>query len=149
MHIHDTDFANWLLGVPSAVATSCAPFRTGAIDNAVTHYLYENGPVVTGETSWGYGAGFHSALCAIFENATIETGYRSGDVTLARPGAAVEKLELPAKDPYREEIAYFLACIREGREPENCTPFSTRETMRIALAEERSALAGGKRVTLK
>lgn len=149
MHIHDTDFANWLLGVPTAVVTSGATGRTGAIDNAVTQYFYEGGPVVTGETSWSYGGSWNAALCAIFEEATLEMGYRSADLTLARPGKQPESVPLPARNPYREEIAYFVGCLRDGRAPETCTPFSTRESIRIALAEERSALAGGERVPLR
>jgi predicted dehydrogenase len=149
MHIHDTDYVNWLLGVPASVVTSGATFRTGAIDNAVTQYFYEDGPVVAAETSWGYGGSFSAAFCAIFENATLETGYRSADLLLARPGAAVETVSLPERDPYREEIAYFVDCVLHGREPDTCTPSSTRETIRITAAEAHSAAAGGERVVLR
>jgi len=148
MHIHDTDFANWMLGVPSSVITSGARFRSGAIDNSTTLYFYDGGPVVTGETSWGYAASFHYGFCAIFEQATIETGYRSADVVLTRVGAATETLKLSDRSQYGAEIDYFIDCVRTDREPEKCTGFSARETLRIALAEERSAAAGGERVRL-
>jgi predicted dehydrogenase len=149
MHIHETDYVNWLLGVPNSVVTSGATFRTGAVDNAVTQYFYDGGPVVAAETSWGYGGSFSAAFCAIFEHATLEAGYKSADLALARPGAPVETVSLPARDPYREEIAYFVDCVLHGREPDTCTASSTRETIRIANAEAQSAAAGGARVMLR
>lgn len=42
-------------------------------------------------------------------------------------------------DPYFNEIAYFAECIVKNREPEQCLPASTRDSIRIAAAEERSA----------
>ena len=143
MHIHDTDFTNWLLGVPRAVITVGATHTTGAIDNAVTQYVYDNGPTVMAETSWCYAHGFTMSFCAIFEDATLEMGYTDGDLTLIRGEGGSTKMELSDETGHDREIAYFLDCVRTGREPEKCTPFSTRETMRIALAEEQSALAGG------
>src|SRR5450759_3366708 len=74
MHIHDTDFANCLLGVPQAVMTTGATYATGAIDNAVTQYVYGNGLAVMAESSWAYGGGFVMSFCAIFEKATLEMG---------------------------------------------------------------------------
>jgi len=148
MHIHDTDFTNHLLGVPKAVVTTGAPYATGAIDNAVTQYLYDGGVAVMAETSWSYGGGFVMSFCAIFEQGTLEMGYKDSDLWLLRPGEKPLKMELPAGDGYAREIDYFITCIQTGVEPERCLPFSTRETMRIAFAEEKSALAGGKAVKL-
>ena len=148
MHIHDTDFANHLLGVPTAVTTVGTPHCSGAIDNAVTHYHYDGGPVVMAETSWSYSGGFKMGFCALFENATLEMGYQDDNLTLLRPGQLPETLELPSEGGYEREIAYLIDCIRADRKPERCTAESTRETMRIALAEEASALAGGERVAL-
>jgi predicted dehydrogenase len=148
MHIHDTDFANCLLGVPRAVFTVGATHRTGAIDNAVTQYLYDGKVAVMAETSWSYGHGFSMSFCAIFEDATLEMGYKDGSLRLLRAGQEPASVELPAAGGHEREIDYFLGCVKEGRDPERCTPFSTRETMRIALAEEASALAGGRLVEL-
>jgi predicted dehydrogenase len=148
MHIHDTDFANSLLGVPKSVITTGNVFATGAIDNAVTQYVYDGQVAVMAETSWAYGGGFVMSFCAIFEKGTLEMGYKDNDLWLMCPGQKAQKVELPAGGGYEREIDYFIGCIRAGRPPARCLPFSTRESMRIALAEEKSALAGGKTVRL-
>ena len=148
MHIHDTDFVNHLLGVPELVVTTGRTQVSGAIDNSFTQYVFPDGPVVMAESSWSYGGGFCMAFTAMFERATLEMGYRDGDLYLLRPGQAPEKLELSAVSAYDQEVGYLIDCIQAGTPPARCLPASTRETMRIALAEERSALAGGRRVKL-
>lgn len=148
MHIHDTDFVNHLLGTPEAVIAIGRSQVSGAIDNSFTQYLFPQGPIVMAESSWCYGGGFTMAFCAVFEKATLEMGYRSNDLILLRPGAQPGKVDLEAGSGYDREIDYFLACVRDGQPVRRCTPESTRATMRIALAEEQSALAGGSRVAL-
>jgi len=148
MHIHDTDFVNHLLGVPEAVVATGRSHVSGAIDNSFTQYVYPDGPVVMAEASWSYGGGFNMAFVASFERATLEMGYCDATLRVLRSGQAPETLELPATSAYDAEIDYFVGCIQCGKPPERCLPASTRETMRIALCEERSALAGGKRIKL-
>jgi predicted dehydrogenase len=114
----------------------------------VTQYLYGDGTAVMAETSWSYGGGFNMSFCAIFERATLEMGYRSGELLLLQPGSDPAPVELPGAGGHEREIIYFVDCIENNRPPERCTPESTRETMRIAFAEEESALAGGKPVEL-
>jgi len=148
MHIHDTDFVHYLLGLPAAVCTTGASQLTGAIDNALTQYMYPAGIPVSAETSWSYGGVFAMSFCAIFEQATLEMGYVDSDLTLKRPGAEPERIELLSQAGHEREIHYFIECVQTGRAPERCLPASTRETMRIAFAEEESALAGGRVITL-
>ena len=148
MHIHDTDFVNHLLGLPEAVVTTGRTHVSGAIDISFTQYLFPDGPAVMAESCWSYGGGFNMAFAAFFEQATLEMGYRDGDLRLLRPGREAETVASPPASAYEREIDYFVGCVQSGRPPERCLPSSTRETMRMALAEERSARAGGTRVKL-
>lgn len=149
MHIHDTDFVHYLLGVPEAVFTTGATQVTGAIDNAVTQFVYPGGAVVSAETSWSYAAGFKMSFCAIFEHATLEMGHDDEELVLTRAGAEPEPVALLKEGGHEREIGYFIECVKAGRKPERCLPSSTRETMRIAFAEEESALAQGRVVPLR
>lgn len=148
LHVHDTDFVNHLLGVPEAVVATGKSHISGAIDNSFTQYVYPQGPLVMAEANWSYGGGFSMGFAAFFEQATLEVGYRDGKLRLLRPGREPEEMNLPATNAYEAEIGYFINCIQSGKSPERCLPASTRETMRIALCEERSALAGGRRIRL-
>ena len=138
LHLHDTDYINYLLGVPEAVQTYGIVRDTGGIDDLMTAYQYKNGPVVNSEGSWCKGTWFNSII-AVFQKATVEcVGYKQ--LKIFRPDAEVEEINFDKNlDPYFNEIAYFAECILKNREPEQCSPQSTRNSIRIAAAEERSA----------
>ncbi len=146
MHIHDIDFINYLLGVPDAVVTFGCTHHTGAIDDALTNYIYDGGPLVSSETSWSHGgkdgAEWVAGYSAIFEDATLFCKDQKNIVVL-RADREKENIETEG-DCYANEVAYFARCVRQDRMPQQCMPQSTRETLRIALAEERSALTGRK-----
>ena len=46
-------------------------------------------------------------------------------------------------DMYGLEIDYFADCVRRGVRPERCLPESTRESVRLALLQMKSAARGG------
>ncbi len=139
LHLHDTDCVNWLFGMPLSVRTYGIVRDTCGIDDLMTAYQYKrNGPVANAESSWCRGKWFCSAV-AVFRQATVElTGFDR--MTIYRPGQEAEEIRFEKNaDPYFNEIAYFADCIVKGREPERCLPQSTRNSIRIAAAEERSA----------
>lgn len=140
LHVHDTDFVNHLLGMPAAVFTTGTTQCSGAIDNCVTSYVYPEGPSVVAECSWSY-SGFNMAFLAIFEKATLEMGYVDGNLILRKDGA-ITRLPLHPGEGYDREIDYLVHCIATGDRPERCLPESTRESLRLALAEEKSARSG-------
>lgn len=140
LHLHDTDYINYLFGMPQAVQTYGIVRDTGGIDDLMTAYQYKkNGPVVNSEGSWCKGAWFCSII-AVFQKATVEAhGFTELKVyRLDQKDAEEFKFEKNA-DPYFNEIGYFAECILKDREPEQCLPVSTRDSIRIAAAEERSA----------
>ena len=138
LHLHDTDYVNYLFGLPQAVRTYGVVRDTGGIDDLMTAYQFKNGPVVNSEASWCRGTWF-SAMTAVFRHATVEAaGFNK--LKIYPTGKEVEELDFAKKNnPYFNEIEYFVHCIQTGREPEQCLPQSTRNSIRIAAAEERSA----------
>jgi len=138
LHLHDTDFVNYLFGLPQAVQTYGIVRDTGGIDDLMTAYQYKNGPVVNSESSWCRGSWF-SSMTAVFRHATVETvGFKQ--LKIYPTGKEVEELNFERKNnPYFNEIEYFAHCVVTDREPEQCLPQSTRNSIRIAAAEERSA----------
>ena len=141
LHLQDTDCINWLFGLPVSVRTYGIVRDTGGIDDLLTAYQYKrNGPAVTAEASWCRG----KQLCtvtAVFQQATAElTDFDR--MTVCRPGQEDEAIRFERNsDPYFNEIAYFAECIVKNRVPEQCMVQSTRDSLRIAAAEERSARA--------
>ena len=81
LHIHDTDFVNYVFGRPAAVCSTGVISSEGAVDHLVTQYFFPTGPAVHAEGSWLAPAGFNMSFTLHCERATL-------DFDLARgPGA--------------------------------------------------------------
>ncbi len=138
LHLHDTDFINSLLGVPEAVYTQGIERDTGGIDDLMSSYYFAGETVVNSEGSWCKGKWFCSGI-AVFRKATLEI-INDTQVNIYRTDRKTEEVRFDKDtNPYFNEIAYFADCIRKKTEPEQCMPKSTRDSIRIAAAEERSA----------
>jgi predicted dehydrogenase len=125
--------------MPQAVQTYGVSRETGGIDDLMTAYQYKkNGPVVNSEGSWCKGSWFCSII-AVFQKATVEaSGFNL--LKIYPVGGKPEEIKFEKNsNPYFNEIAYFAECILKDRDPEQCLPQSTRNSIRIAAAEERSA----------
>ena len=139
LHLHDTDFIHYMLGMPDAVQTYGIVRDTGGIDDLMTAYQYKkNGPVVNSEGSWCKGS-WYCSIIAVFQKATVEAcGFNL--LKIYPVGGKPEEIKFEKNsNPYFNEIAYFAECILKDRNPEQCLPQSTRNSIRIAAAEERSA----------
>ncbi len=140
LHIHDTDFAHHLFGLPQSVYTAGYSRVTNQPDHLITHYRYESGPMVTAEGCWCMAAGFPFKMqfTANFERASLIYDFPSEQpLTLVADGKA-EPVRLEAGMGYDFEIAYFLDCIKAGRRPDCVTMQQAADTIRIVEAEVRS-----------
>jgi predicted dehydrogenase len=59
--------------------------------------------------------------------------------TLAENGQTVT---LPADDPYRKEIDYFIDCCRAGAKPERCMPRDSANAVRVAALVKQARETG-------
>ena len=140
LHLHDTDYINFVLGVPESVRTYGIVRDTGGIDDLMTAYQYTNGPVANSEGSWCKGT-WKCSIVAVFKKATVEVS-KYDKLSVFRVDQEVEEILFDKNtNPYFNEIAYFAECILKNRDPEKCMPQSTRDSIRIAAAEERSSRA--------
>ena len=60
-----------------------------------------------------------------------------------------EEVALDNIDGYTEEIAYFAECCRSGHQPSLCTPVSSAESVRLALAIFDARSKNGERILWK
>ncbi len=144
LHIHDTDFAHYLFGVPKSVYTAAYSVVTNQPDHLVTHYRYETGPMVTAEGSWCMSAGFPFKMqfTANFERASLIYDFPGDNpLTLVENGKATP-VPLEAGMGYDHEIGYFLNCVQSARRPERVTMQQAADTIRIVEAEVRSGRSG-------
>jgi predicted dehydrogenase len=142
LHIHDTDFVQYLFGIPKSVYSAGYSKVTNQLDHIVTHYHYDDVPLVIAEGSWAMADGypFRMQFTVNFERATVVYEFPAEKpMTLYEKGKAPQVVELDPTMGYQYEIEYFLECVRTGKKPTKVTMQDAANTIRIVEAEVRSA----------
>ena len=150
LHIHDTDFVQYVFGVPGAVRSAGYSKITGKTDHVLTHYLYDNGPLVFAEGAWcmSPGFGFSMTYNVNFERATAIFDLAAKDPLVLVENGQRKPVALEAKMGYELEIDYFLNCIKTNQKPTVVTLESAANSVKIVDAEVKS-IATGKPVKIK
>ena len=141
LHVHDVDMIHWLFGLPQAVTSSATNVKT-KFDSIFTTYQYD-GVLVTSAGDWGLTNSypFQAAFLVRFEKAVVELK----DVMKIYPeDGEAYVVEPEAGNAYTDEVNDFINCVKENRELSVVTPESVMLTMKIALAEMKSAEKGEK-----
>ena len=138
LHLHDTDFVQYLLGMPNAVASCGYSKTTDGVDHIVTRYFYDDVPLVVAEGGWCMddGFGFNMSYTVNFENATADFDMSRGDdALLLSSGGDKQTIKCEGSDGYEGELAYFAECIAAGTPPTLVTAEQAAESIRIVEAE--------------
>ena len=149
LHIHDTDYVQYLLGVPQAVQSFGAQI-SGSAAHVVTHYLYDEDMAITAEGSWAMmgSFGFEMSFNLVLEKATLVYDCTRDPAFRVCPakGEAFTP-EVDGKDGYVLQTEHFAKRIQG----ENVEPVTTlagsRDSIRI-VAAERESLCTGKAVSI-
>ena len=147
LHLHDVDFAHYLMGLPLAVTASGTRGPSGGIDHVSSLWDYGDERIVLLEGGWCYHGGFpfEMFINVRCEGATFQWRMADGPaVKMFADGA--EPLELRVKDGngWIEEMDYFLECVRRARQPELCTAESSALSVRLVELERESIERGQK-----
>ena len=155
LHVHDVDLMQDLVGMPEALSSGANRIIPGdGPDIISTNYYYKSGLFTHTTSDWTTE---NNAYYGRLSRIDFDTGYiidasfgeHRAFVAVAANG---EKTDLntifPPRDAYYEEIKYFTHCIKNGLPVDRCTPESTAQSIRIALAEKESAEKSGERIVL-
>jgi predicted dehydrogenase len=144
LHIHDTDFVNFLFGRPVSVFSTGVTDAAGNVDHVVTQYVYPRGPAVHAEGSWLLPDGFNMSFVLHCERATIDYDLARGAAALRlrEPEKKARTLRLKNTDGYGEEIRYFVDCVARGERPSVVTAQDGLTALEICAAEEKSVRTG-------
>jgi predicted dehydrogenase len=146
LHIHDTDFVNFLFGRPAGVSSSGVTSASGAINHVVTEYRFPGGPAVHAEGSWllAKGSGFNMAYTLHCDRATLDFDLARGAEALrvTEAGREPRTVRLEGPDGYSAEIEYVLNCVATGRAPQIVTARDGLTALEICEAEEESVRTG-------
>lgn len=142
LQLHDLDFAVSLLGTPKAIRCEGTRGPSGGWDEVFSRLRYpgRDAPLVTTAATW-FGKSFTWGFSAIFEKGRFLCDH--GELSLCKDGHTEFPCKVKDRDMYGLEIDYFADCIRRGKRPERCLPESTRESVRLAMLQMRSAAHDG------
>jgi len=144
LHIHDTDFVNFLFGTPASVFSSGVTGANNSINHVVTQYHYPGGPAVHAEGSWLLAQGFNMAYTLHCERATLDFDLARGAEALrvTEFGQSPRIVSCEGADGYGAEIGYMLECVAQGRPPQVVTGQDGLAALEICEAEEQSIRTG-------
>ena len=144
LHIHDTDFVQFLFGRPASVFSSGQSRFSGAIDHVVTQYEVASGATVYAEGSWLLTSGFNMSFTVIFERATVDFDSARGADALRvdEEGKPTRTVKPEGVDGYVEELRHLISAIQSGHAPTVVTAEDGLSAVEICEAEEKSVQTG-------
>ena len=142
LHIHDTDFVQYLFGMPRAVCSFGAKGPGSGLVHIVTQYLYGDDKVVTAEGGWAMMPtfGFEMSFNIVLDKATIVYDLTREPAFKVCPaeGEAFTP-EVQEGDGWFLEIAHFAKTISGEKVERITTMEQSRDSVRIVAAEKQSA----------
>ena len=137
MHIHDSDFVQYLFGMPKSVRSFGNPKLGKALKHIISRYDFDDDKLVTAEASWAMAGsfGFEMSFNIVLENATItfdcsrEIPFRvcPGDGEAFTP-------EVTRGDGYSLEIAHFAGLVSGDKLPEIIATEQSVNSIRLVKA---------------
>lgn len=159
LHIHDTDFILYLLGIPESVYSKGTINKIG-LSHIYTSFNYKNIAVIS-EGGWDMPSTFpfNMSYTAIFEDGVLSFSLRQNPILVCymngketftpkipKPKVKDASMETQANisnlGAYFNEIKYFVECIKKGVNPKIVTPKDARESIRTVLSEIESVKSG-------
>jgi len=146
LHIHDTDYVQYLMGIPRAVRSFAVNVpRTKSALHVVTHYLYGDDRLITAEGGWGMmpSFGFEMSFNILLEKATLVYDCtRTPALRVCPVSGAAFTPQVPAGDGYARQIDHFVRTVRGEKVPPVTSLKESMNSVRIVQAEIASARTG-------
>ena len=141
LHIHDTDYVQYVFGMPKEVFSRGVMGPSGEFDHTVTQYLYGNDCVITAEGGWimAPGFGFEMSFKIMLEKATLV--YSSAQEPTFRIFPIDGEIIIPeilTGDGYSFEIQHFVDTLSGKAVPSIITPEQSGDSVKIIEAEKES-----------
>jgi predicted dehydrogenase len=144
LHVHDVDFTHYLLGVPDSIYARGTIGSSGGIDHVVATYGYSDGRYAVIEGGWSLAPPwpFEMEIAVHGERGSLAWSMSRGNEVVHYAGGAAPERVPCAGDALRQELDYFIECVRTGKPVERCTPASSRISVVISWLERRSVETG-------
>lgn len=133
--IHDIDFANYLLGLPSEIKCSYLPGENSNHDYISAMWSYDKTKVhvkIEGGSIFHSSFPFQASYMAQFDDASVLFTTLKGDVIQVADNESVKEVSSgDGGDGYYNEIAYFAECLKNNLQPVECSPESSLQAIQL------------------
>lgn len=146
--IHDFDMLNLLFGAPQTIFARGRKSKYGAWDHAQATIEYRSASaIVQGSVLMPETFPFTMKLNVQCENGAVEYTFRAGGATVYEQGEISLRVFTPEKtytldcsphNAYEKQIAYFVDCVRQGKQPLHGTPAQARRAIALSLAARKA-----------
>lgn len=133
--IHDIDFAQYALGIPDHIKSTCLPGKFGNSDYISAMWNYKKGNFhikIEGGNIFHGNFPFEAGYMAEFERASVSYSSSGGDKINISDDKSITVV--PAGDAgegYFNEINYFSQCINNNSMPVECMPQSSLQSVKL------------------
>ena len=151
LHIHDTDYVQYLFGMPKSIRAEAIKGPSKDYDHIVANYKYNNGTLITAEGGWMMmpSYGFNMSFTIVLEKATLVYDMANELPFKLHPAEGDTIIpELETDTGYVLEIAHFVKLINGEKVPEILTPQQSLDTIRLIMVEKES-IEQGKEITIQ
>ena len=141
LHIHDSDYLQYVFGMPEAVFSRATSGPTNGYDHIVTQYVYGDDRVITAEGGWAMATsfGFEMSFNIVLEKATLTYDCTRDPAFKVCPAEGETFTpEVEPGDGYSNEIEHFVKLVRGESVPNVITPAQSVDSLRLVLAEKQS-----------
>ncbi len=145
LHIHDTDFVQYLFGMPRSVCSHGSPASARGLAHIVTRYGYGDDKLVTAEGGWAMMPpyGFQMRFHIVMERGTLDFDFRRDPrLQLSTADGQLISPDCEPGDGYTRQIEHFARCIRGETVPPVTSPEEAQDSLRIVQAECESVRTG-------
>ncbi len=142
LHIHDSDFVQYLFGMPKTVNSKGIRGPSGGFDHVITDFNYNDRKIINAEASWimPRSFGFEMSFTVIMEKATvIFSSKRSPTLQIFPEAGEPFAPSISDVSGHMGEIRNFIEKVKGMDVPAIITPRQSLNSVRIVLAEKESA----------
>jgi len=133
--IHDIDFANYILGMPSEIKCNFLQGEYTGHDYISAMWSYKNSDQhvkIEGGFTFHSKFPFQASFMAQFGQASIlYTTLQGESIQIADNESVREVSAGDGGDGYFNEIDYFTECIKSNHQPEECSPLSSLQAIQL------------------
>ncbi len=150
LHIHDTDFVQYLFGMPKSVVSQAYIGKGGTVEYIHTHYKYPGKMAISAEGGWlsQQGCPFEHGYDIYFEDAVLKFNSSWGQPPqLLTKDGKVRKPSLPGKDGFVGELQEAVDALKSDKASRVLGGQSARNSLKLCLREIEAAKTG-KRVVV-